>query len=116
MLQKSYLEYEEKKRFGVIVSFPSDVLFDSTGKLAITGALDEVVVYNIRLGTKLYSLAEKTKHKPAQVSRLVLYHGPGDLDGSLLAAGYLTISVIINIINWRVTVRECFQDISSKLT
>lgn len=94
MLQKSYLEYAEHKRFGVITSFPSDVLFDSTGKVAITGALDEVVLYNIRLGTKIGTLVEKgtangARHRPAQVARLVLHRGQGDLNGVLLAAGYV---------------------------
>ena len=97
MLQKSYLEYEEKKSFGVIASFPADVLFDASGKLAITGALDQVVVYNIRQATKLYSLGEKSKHRPAQVTRLVLYRGQGDLSGNLLASGSALAFSLSNI-------------------
>lgn len=45
---KSYYRYSPDKTVGVITSPECNVVFDYTGKLAFTGALQNVGVWNIR--------------------------------------------------------------------
>ena len=45
---KSYLRYEPKKSFGVIASPQCNITYDCSGNLAITGALQEISVWNLR--------------------------------------------------------------------
>jgi U3 small nucleolar RNA-associated protein 12 len=47
-MMKSYLRYEPKETFGVIASPQSNVIFDFSGQLAITGAVRSVSVWNLR--------------------------------------------------------------------
>ena len=47
---KSYLRYVEAGRFGVISSPSSNALFDASSRLAVVGALEDVVVWNLRQG------------------------------------------------------------------
>ena len=42
---KSYLRYDLKRSLGVVNSRSSNVVFDATGLLAITAALDDVIVW-----------------------------------------------------------------------
>jgi hypothetical protein len=48
MSMKSYLRYEPKKAFGIIASPQSNVSYDFSGNLAITGAAQDVCVWNLR--------------------------------------------------------------------
>ncbi|XP_024544362.1 WD repeat-containing protein 3 isoform X1 [Selaginella moellendorffii] len=54
---KSYLRYEECNSFGVVVSAESNLCYDSTGKLLIAGALDKLLVWNVKQGLCVHSLA-----------------------------------------------------------
>jgi U3 small nucleolar RNA-associated protein 12 len=45
---KTYLRYELSDTFGVITSNGSNVLFDKTGRLALTASLENVSIWNIK--------------------------------------------------------------------
>jgi U3 small nucleolar RNA-associated protein 12 len=45
---KSYLRFEPKKTFGVISSPQCNVVYDFSGNLAISAALQDVTVWNLR--------------------------------------------------------------------
>ena len=47
-MNKTYLRYELSETFGVIASPQSNAVYDSTGNLAISAALHEVAVWNLR--------------------------------------------------------------------
>ncbi len=83
---KSYLEYELTHTFGCITSFPSNIVFDSTGKCAFTGALEYANKWNLRQGVVAASYTEGSKKKSAKVS--VLRLSP---DGVHLAVGYVLL-------------------------
>lgn len=71
---KIYLRYGLKKTIGVIASAPSNVVFDPTGKCAITGALEQVVMWNVRRGTDVASFVPTldSKKKQPLVSRVCM--------------------------------------------
>lgn len=48
---KSYLRYELRDVFGVVCAPERQVLLDEAGKLAFCLALQDVIVWNLRLGT-----------------------------------------------------------------
>jgi U3 small nucleolar RNA-associated protein 12 len=51
---KTYLRYIPTDSFGIIVSPQCpDLLTDASGKLAITAALQDVCVFNLRQGSKV---------------------------------------------------------------
>lgn len=57
---KSYLRYSPERTFGVISS-ECNAIYDFSGKLAITGAIQDVGVWNIRQSTMVrifYSIYE----------------------------------------------------------
>lgn len=47
---KAYLRYELSSTFGVVTS-NSALLHDTTGKLVVTAALENVAIWNLRQGT-----------------------------------------------------------------
>lgn len=47
-MNKTYLRYELSETFGVVASPQSNVVYDSTGNLAISAALHDVAVWNLR--------------------------------------------------------------------
>lgn len=83
---KSYLEYSPLNSFGVICSFPSNVVVTNGGHV-ITGALEKVQVWNPREAKLLQSLYvdewEQTKKKSPIVTRVSL-----SSDQLHLAVGY----------------------------
>lgn len=84
---KSYLEYSSLHTFGVICSFPANIVVNNRGE-AITGALEKVNAWNIREGKLIKSLSqtetvEQAKKKGPLVTRLCL-----SSDNTLLAVGY----------------------------
>jgi U3 small nucleolar RNA-associated protein 12 len=83
---KIYLKYGLRKAFGVITSSPSNIIFDPTGKCAITGALEQVAIWNVRRGTIVSTLGVQSgdKRKQALVTRLCL-----SPDKRHLAVGYV---------------------------
>ncbi|KAJ1789527.1 beta transducin [Coemansia sp. RSA 2167] len=50
---KSYLRYEAQSTFGVICSAGGNAVFDHSGRLSITPALDSVVVWDIKKATQV---------------------------------------------------------------
>jgi hypothetical protein len=89
---KSYLEYSPLNSFGVICSFPSNVVVTAAGEV-ITGALEKVQIWNPREGKLLHSLYvdewEQTKKKSPTVSRVALSY-----DQIHLAVGYVHSSAV----------------------
>ncbi|KAJ2160368.1 beta transducin [Coemansia sp. RSA 552] len=50
---KTYLRYTARSTFGVIASAVGGAVFDSSGRLAVTAALDSVIVWDIKKGTEV---------------------------------------------------------------
>ncbi|KAJ1899663.1 beta transducin [Kickxella alabastrina] len=50
---KSYLRYEARSVFGIISSPTGNAVFDHSGKLSITPALENVIVWDIKKGTQV---------------------------------------------------------------
>ena len=50
---KAYLRYEPLATFGVIASTQSNIVYDHTGKVAITPALEEVILWDLKKGTEV---------------------------------------------------------------
>jgi U3 small nucleolar RNA-associated protein 12 len=50
---KAYLRYEALSTFGVIASTQSNIIYDHTGKIAITPALEEVVLWDLKKGSQV---------------------------------------------------------------
>ena len=69
---KIYLRYSLKTTFGVVTSFPSNVIFDGTGKCAITGALEHVLIWDLKKGSKVACYSDSEVKKQPVVSQIVL--------------------------------------------
>jgi U3 small nucleolar RNA-associated protein 12 len=54
---KAYLRYEEAAAFGVIVSSEANIDYDSSGKLLLAGALEQLVVWNVKQGRSVHALS-----------------------------------------------------------
>ncbi|KAI8889686.1 WD40 repeat-like protein [Backusella circina FSU 941] len=50
---KAYLRYEALSTFGVIASTQSNIVYDHTGKIAITPALEEVILWDLKKGAQV---------------------------------------------------------------
>lgn len=53
---KSYLRYELKETFGVVVSPTANVLFDGSARLALAPALEHIAVWNLKQGVLVHML------------------------------------------------------------
>lgn len=86
---RSYLRYELKDTFGIIASPDANAIFDSTGNGAISGGLEDVLVWNLRTGTLVDSLRETRLEAASPMKEgsdvTVLCRSP---DGISVAAGY----------------------------
>jgi U3 small nucleolar RNA-associated protein 12 len=47
---KAYLRYEAAATFGVVASTAANVVFDASGKLVVSPALESVLVWNVKQG------------------------------------------------------------------
>jgi U3 small nucleolar RNA-associated protein 12 len=92
---KSYLRYDLKNQFGVINSRQCNVVYDKTGMLAISGALDDVLVWNVRQGVQVHCFPGEN----GEVSSLAV-----SPDGVHIAAGCHNGAVCIYDIVKRTTV------------
>lgn len=81
---KIYLRYSLKTTFGVVASFPSNIVFDGTGKCAITGALEHVLIWDLKKGAKVASYCDTEVKKQPVVSQIAL-----SPDRVHLATGYV---------------------------
>jgi len=99
-MSKSYLRYEPNSNvFGVICSPQCDIELDLTGNLVITGALQNVLVWNIRQANQVNCLKINQPNYPYEQSGecVSLCRSP---DGSTIACGYTTGDIrIFNFIN-----------------
>eukprot|EP00928_Gymnodinium_smaydae_P035081 TRINITY_DN24750_c0_g2_i1.p1 TRINITY_DN24750_c0_g2~~TRINITY_DN24750_c0_g2_i1.p1 ORF type:complete len:978 (-),score=241.30 TRINITY_DN24750_c0_g2_i1:55-2901(-) len=86
---KAYLRYESGRSLGVISSRESNVASDRTGKLALAGCVDEVVVWNIRQGVQVRAL--RTPKSAERVTRLCVRETGGEQQ--VVAVGYADGSV-----------------------
>ena len=50
---KAYLRYEPAGSFGVVASTEANTLYDSTGRLAVTPALEDVVLWDLKKGIEV---------------------------------------------------------------
>ena len=64
MSMKSYLRYEPAESFGVITSPQCNIVYDTTGNLAITGANSRVNVVNMRTHTTVGSIEAENQNYP----------------------------------------------------
>jgi len=55
-MMKSYLRFEPKATFGIISSPQCNVVYDFTGNLAITGAVQDVNVWNLRQASQVWQI------------------------------------------------------------
>jgi hypothetical protein len=60
MSMKSYFRYEPSKVLGAISSPVCNATFDHSGNLIITGAAQDVVMFNARHGSRVGSVREET--------------------------------------------------------
>ena len=88
-MSKTYLRYVLAETFGVIASTASNAVFEATGGLAITAALQNVALWNLRQGTCVRTMKPEGevsgRSQQGQVTFLVL-----SPDGRHAAAGYST--------------------------
>lgn len=50
---KAYLRYEPLATFGVITSTLSNIVYDHTGKIAVSPALEEVILWDLKKGVQV---------------------------------------------------------------
>jgi len=69
---KAYLRYgpAPARVFGVVASPDSQVAYDWSGRFVITGALERIVIWNIRLGAPVCSLVDPTNSAAVTVLAL----------------------------------------------
>ncbi len=91
---KSYLRYEPHRSFGVIASVQSNVIYDWSGNMILTGSGDGVSVWNARQGTLVSVLASDNSSYPHLLSGEVqtVARSP---DKVSVAAGYSTGDICI---------------------
>ena len=82
---KAYLRYVQEASWGVVVSGGGQVVVDPTGKLAITPALDAVIVWDIKTQSIVHRLVPPGGRpgETSEVTALALAS-----DGDTLAAGH----------------------------
>lgn len=84
---KAYLRYEHAAVFGLVASVDANVCFDQSGKLLLAGALENLVVWNVKQGRCLHALApsspSSSSAKPAVTSIACM-----PSSASLVATGY----------------------------
>ncbi|CAM9454408.1 unnamed protein product [Scytosiphon promiscuus] len=91
-MNKTYLRYELSETFGIVASPQSNAVYDSTGNLAISAALHDVAVWNLRQCSlvRLLSPEPESAASKAQVTNLLL-----SPDGDTVAAGYSSGLVLL---------------------
>lgn len=55
---KAYLRYEAQATFGVITSSTANTVYDHSGKIAITPALEEVLLWDLKKGVEVLTCIE----------------------------------------------------------
>ncbi|KAJ2614123.1 beta transducin [Coemansia sp. RSA 1365] len=98
---KSYLRYEAHSSFGVISSPSSNAVFDHSGRYSITPALEKVIVWDIKKGTKIAQWDDSDNK--AEITRIARSpngkdYAVGYADGSirLFDLSSNTVNVVLN--------------------
>ncbi|RKP11159.1 WD40-repeat-containing domain protein [Thamnocephalis sphaerospora] len=78
---KAYLRYEQAASFGVVASNLGNTVYDTTGKLAVAPALEDVIVWDLKKGTQVARWSESGNK--SEVS--VIARSPNGID---YAVGY----------------------------
>jgi U3 small nucleolar RNA-associated protein 12 len=94
---KAYLRYEQRDTFGVVASPNSNIIYDASGALAITSALERVSIWNIKQGSLVQQLKGSSNDK-AEVTCLTLSD-----DGKYVAVGYEDGNVRV----WELSQGDC---------
>jgi U3 small nucleolar RNA-associated protein 12 len=95
---KAYLRYQQIACIGNVFNANSAAIFDHTGRLAISGALEAVQIWNIKQGLLVSSLVPARNEQPIAVTTLALH--PTD---RIVAAGYSDGSIRL----WHMSSTEC---------
>eukprot|EP00879_Flechtneria_rotunda_P014523 GHRR01015177.1.p1 GENE.GHRR01015177.1~~GHRR01015177.1.p1 ORF type:complete len:678 (+),score=232.06 GHRR01015177.1:75-2036(+) len=105
---KAYLRYEHSGAFGVISS-SANILYDASGKQLFTGALENILLWNIRQGSQVASLSPETPSSStstkaaAEVTKIAL-----SPINQQLAAGYSDGTVRL----WDIPSHTCLVTLS----
>lgn len=93
-MMKSYLRYEPDKSFGVIASVQSNITYDWSGNLVLSGSGENVSVWNVRQGAQISSLTNDTPGYPFVLPGEVNFiaYSP---DKTTIAVGYSTGEICI---------------------
>lgn len=91
---KSYLRYEPERSLGVIASVQSNITYDWSGNLVLSGSGEDVSVWNVRQGALLSSLTNETQGYPYSLPGEVnfIVYSPDKVN---IAAGYSTGEICI---------------------
>eukprot|EP00927_Polykrikos_kofoidii_P015646 TRINITY_DN16980_c0_g1_i1.p1 TRINITY_DN16980_c0_g1~~TRINITY_DN16980_c0_g1_i1.p1 ORF type:complete len:961 (+),score=166.76 TRINITY_DN16980_c0_g1_i1:102-2984(+) len=100
---KAYLKYEIGRSVGVITSRECNIAFDHTGKLALAGCVESVVVWSIRQGAAVRTL--RTSKAAERVTRICMKDGHGGRpvcavgygDGAVRLWNYEDASVLMTL-------------------
>ena len=93
-MPKAYLRYQESDVFGIIASPETNISYDKTGKLAITGALESCIAWQIRGGNQVHRCKApllthgqggKALHELASSTKILL-----SPDGKSVAVGFVS--------------------------
>ncbi len=93
-MPKAYLRYQESDVFGIIASPETNISYDKTGKLAIAGALESCIAWQIRGGNKVHRCKApllthgqggKALHELASSTKILL-----SPDGKSVAVGFVS--------------------------
>ncbi|KAI8871592.1 Utp12-domain-containing protein [Ramicandelaber brevisporus] len=92
---RSYLRYVARSAFGVVASHDARAVFDSTGKIAVSPALQDVILWDVKRGVQVTDRwrdpsIDPSGNKHPEVSCIARNH-----DGTLYAVGYKDGSVRI---------------------
>jgi len=85
---KAYLRYENDKAIGVVTSRECNVVLDRSGKFALAGCVETVVVWNVRQGAQVRVL--RNSKSVERVTRICLKESD---DKPICAVGYADGSV-----------------------
>eukprot|EP00930_Biecheleria_cincta_P036250 TRINITY_DN24873_c0_g1_i1.p1 TRINITY_DN24873_c0_g1~~TRINITY_DN24873_c0_g1_i1.p1 ORF type:complete len:965 (+),score=198.32 TRINITY_DN24873_c0_g1_i1:81-2975(+) len=88
---KAYLRYEGERAVGVVTSRECNVVLDRTGRLALTGCVEAVGIWNLRQGVQDRALV--AARGSDRVTRLCLKESGGDNGKPVVAVGYVDGSV-----------------------
>ena len=93
-MPKAYLRYQESDVFGIIASPETNISYDKTGKLAIAGALESCIAWQIRGGNQVHRCKApllthgqggKALHELASSTKILL-----SPDGKSVAVGFVS--------------------------